>query len=33
MALPLQTDEQYYLGPDGIWNSWMKTTAIINSPV
>ena len=22
MALPLQTDEQYYLGPDGIWNSW-----------
>tara|TARA_R110002073_G_scaffold101906_1_gene231467 strand:+ start:13 stop:927 length:915 start_codon:yes stop_codon:yes gene_type:complete len=22
MSLPLQTDEQYYLGPDGIWNSW-----------
>jgi len=22
MSLPLKTDEQYYLGPDGIWNSW-----------
>ena len=22
MALINQTDEQYYLGPDGIWNSW-----------
>ena len=22
MALPLQTDEQYYLGPDNVWNSW-----------
>lgn len=22
MALINQTDEQYYLGPDGVWNSW-----------
>lgn len=22
MGLINQTDEQYYLGPDGVWNSW-----------